>query len=356
MAATEYPVGHPNVVKLWEKRIFREALKETQAMKFMGTSSNSMIQIKEETQKSAGDRVRVMLRMQLSGRGVDETEVLEGSEESLVTYYDDLLINDLGHATRHKTTITQQRVPWSIREEGAAGLRDWLAERFDTWAFNQLAGNTLQTDVLYTGNNAVVAPSSATGNRRIIYADGASTTEGSLSASQTFNLTMIDTAVNIAKTSTPLIRPIKVGDQNYYVMFMHPDQVRSMRTNTNTGQWMDIQKAVLGGGEIQDNPIFTGALGVYNGVVLHESTRLPFGLTAGGAENTSVRRALFCGAQAGIMAFGKDYGEKGRYVEEEFDYGRQFGQSVQTIAGIKKSQFNSIDFGTIVVSTFATAP
>ena len=39
-----------------------------------------------------------------------------------------------------------------------------------------------------------------------------------------------------------------------------------------------------------------------------------------------------------------------------FDYDRQFGVSVQTIIGAKKMQFNSKDFGTIVMSTYAAAP
>jgi hypothetical protein len=39
-----------------------------------------------------------------------------------------------------------------------------------------------------------------------------------------------------------------------------------------------------------------------------------------------------------------------------FDYDRQFGVSVQTIMGAKKMTFNSKDFGSIVLSTFATAP
>ncbi len=351
MAATDYPVGHPLVVKLWQKRIWREALKETMAMKFMGTSTNSLIQILDDTQKGSGDRLRVPLRMQLAGRGVGETEALEGNEEALLTFYDDVMINDLAHAVRNKTRIDQQRVPWSLREESAAGLRDWFADRVDTWAANVLAGNTGQPDVLYTGNQAASAPTSAGGNTRIIYADGASTTEGSLTASQTFTLAMLDNAVTIAKTATPLIRPVKVGSQEYYVAFLHPFQVRNMRQNTNTGQWLDIQKAAMAGGEVEDNPIFTGALGVHNGVVLHEWTRLPAAPT-----NASTRRAVFCGAQAAAMCFGKGYSEEPLYEEQSFDYGRQFGQSVQTIAGMKKMVFNAIDFGTIVITTWAVAP
>ena len=83
MAATDYPLNHPLAVKLWSRKIAREALKETMAMKFMGTSSNSLIQVFDDTSKGPGDKITVPLRMQLAGRGVGETEALEGNEEAL---------------------------------------------------------------------------------------------------------------------------------------------------------------------------------------------------------------------------------------------------------------------------------
>jgi N4-gp56 family major capsid protein len=132
MATTDYPVGSPLAVKLWSKKIAREALKETMAMKFLGTSSNNLIQVFDDTSKGAGDRIRVPLRMQLSGRGVGETEALEGNEEALSTYYDDVLINDLAHAVRVKTTIDAQRVPFSVREEARLGIQDWYSDRINS--------------------------------------------------------------------------------------------------------------------------------------------------------------------------------------------------------------------------------
>ena len=130
--------------------------------------------------------------------------------------------------------------------------------------FNQLTGNTAVSDTLYTGLNAAVAPSSGTGADRrwlIRQQDDETdhTTEASLSSSDTFSLKLLDRAVAIAKTASPLIRPIKVGAQSFYVAFLHPYQVKDLRTNTNTGDWLDIQKAALSGGDIADNPIFTGA-------------------------------------------------------------------------------------------------
>jgi N4-gp56 family major capsid protein len=180
--------------------------------------------------------------------------------------------------------------------------------------------------------------------------------EASLSTTNTFSLTLIDRAVNVAKTAEPLIRPIRVGSQEYFVCFLHPNQVRSLRSGSAAaGSWFDIQKAAMTGGEIEDNPIFTGALGVHNGVVLHEWSRLP-AFTCNDSTANAGRRAVFCGAQAAAMAWGKGYSDNPKYIEDFFDYERQLGVSVQTIAGAKKNVFNSIDFATIVLSSYAPAP
>ena len=101
---------------------------------------------------------------------------------------------------------------------------------------------------------------------------------------------------------------------------------------------------------VRDNPIFTGALGVYNGVILRENPRIPTVVA-------NTRRAIFCGAQAATFAVGQNNTpEKMSWVEELFDYENQLGVSAGMIFGAKKSVFNSTDFGVLVMSTYATAP
>jgi hypothetical protein len=67
-----------------------------------------------------------------------------------------------------------------------------------------------------------------------------------------------------------------------------------------------------------------------------------------------VRRNVFCGAQAAVMGYGQESGpNQMSWVEELFDYGNQLGVSAGMIGGLKKTRFNSADFGTIVVSSYA---
>ena len=353
MANTSYGVNHPNAVKLWSRKLFHEALKACWAYKFMGKDSNSVIQIHNDTSKGAGDRVRVILRMLLSGDGVQGDGTLEGNEESLTTYTDDVIIDQLRHAVRSGGKMSEQRIPFSVREEARLGLQDWWADRFDTWFFNQACGNQAESDTRKTGNQAVTEPDAD----HIIRA-GTSATDDAVSGTGSAAvalLTDIDALVEKAKTLDPQIRPIMLKGEEKWVYFIHPYQTYNIRTNTNTGQWLDIQKAAVNGHGRYNSPIYNGAMGEYNGVVIHESTRVPTGNTSGTA-NTSTRRALFAGAQAVHLCYGQGHApNKYSWVEELFDYKNQLGVSAGCIGGMKKAIFNSDDFSTIVNTTFAVA-
>ena len=357
MATTEYGVNNALAVKLWAKKLYVEALKATWASKFIGDGSDNVIQKKTETNKSKGDRITIGLRMQLTGFGKQGDDTMEGDEESLVTYSDNLLINQIRNAVVSAGKMSEQRVPFSIRDEAMSSLRDWLADTIDAAFINHIAGNTSEADTRRTGNNATIAPDST--HLFSSSADNLGTTEASLSDTTTFALKLadIDRAVAKAKSfgrygdggSAVPIRPVMVNGEAKYVMFLHPYQVVQLRVNTAVGQWLDIQKAVVSGGAKTDNPIFDGSLGEYNGVVLHETARIPVV-----PSSTTRRRAVLCGAQACSIAFGMDSDNlAGSWQEKTFDYGNKLGVSAGLLYGLKKMQFNSLDFGTIVVSSYA---
>jgi N4-gp56 family major capsid protein len=357
MAVTSYGVNDPLAVKVWSKRLSIEVLKNTWASRFMGTSSASVVQIKDELQKSAGDKITYGLRMQLSGTGVLGDGTLEGNEESLTTYSDAVLLNQLRHAVRSAGRMSQQRVPFNIRDEALPGLRDWWADRLDFSFFNQICGNTVETRTQWTGLQAPTAPDTGSTGHYLNAESTASVQDQDLDPNHTFVLPLIDRAVERARTLTPAIRPCRVDGKDYWVAFLHPYQVTDLRTNTASGQWLDIQKAAMTGGEIEDNPIFDGALGVYNGAILHSDYRVTQGInTSTSAAISTVRRSVVCGAQAAMLAFGRDNGpERYTWVEELFDYENELGVSAGLIFGLKKTNFNSLDYATVVTSSYAAA-
>lgn len=353
MAVTSFATGDALAVKLWSKKVSVEALKQTWAYKFMGKDDNSVIQVFDDTQKSAGDRIRIPLRRLLSATGVQGDATLEGQEERITYYSDDVFINQLRHAVREGGRFSRQLIPFDVREHARLALQDWWADRVDTWFFNQITGNTNQSDTRYTGNQSTIAADSD----HQIYAGGA-TTDQSLSNSATykFTMTLLDVAVEKAKTLAVPIRPIMVGGEAKYVAFLHPYQVTDMRTNVSTGQWYDIQKAAMQGGQISKNPIYTGALGEYNGVIMHSAVRIPQ-FSAGNALSADGGRiAVLAGAQAVGCAFGRGSSpERYEWVEDYFDYENQFGVAAGCIGGMKKMVFNGSDFATITMRTWAQA-
>lgn len=356
MATTNFAVNHPLAVKLFAKSLYHDIIGESYVGKFMGKGDGSLIQVKTETQKDAGDKITFGLRALLTGAGVTEGTSLEGQEEAMTHYNDSVTINQLRHAVRSAGEMSEQRVPWSVREEARMGLKDWWIERLETIVANQLTGNTGQTDLKYVGFNATTAPTSG----RLIVG-GSETAEASLSATTThaIKLADLDKAVAIAKTAVSggrqRIRPVKIAGKDHYVCFLHPDQIYQLRRDASTqGNLWDVLRSQLQGGDIKDNPLITGAMFMYNNVIVHEWSYLPN--TVGNATNTNYRRGVFCGAQACSVAFGQNSGPtKIKWVEELFDYKDQLGVGAGMILGAKKSVFNSVDFGTIVLAGYAPA-
>ena len=348
MAVTSYGVNHPSAVKHWSSEVFKEALKRTFALKFMGKSSSSLCQMRNEM-KSVGDRVTVHLRMQLSGDGVAGDGTLEGNEEQLTVYTDNVFIDQLRHAVRSGGRMSEQRVPFEVRDEAKDGLADWWADRIDASFMNQLTGNTTEADTRKTGMQSALAPDS---NHAIVQGSSSTTASLSDSAGHYFTLQTIDKAVELAKTGTVPIRPIRMGGKEYYVAFIHPYQEYDLRTQTGTlgdMSWADIQRGAMEGGQVTGNPIFTGAAGVYNNTIIHVDSRIPSGAT-------NTRRAVFCGAQAASIAFGMDSGPNTMtWVEELFDFENQLGVAAGCIWGLKKMRFNSADFATITMCSYAAA-
>ncbi len=138
---------------------------------------------------------------------------------------------------------------------------------------------------------------------------------------------------------------------------MHPYQLTDLRTNTSTGQWIDIQKSVITGDGSKGSGIYNGAIGEYNGLILKSAFDVTTGCNSTtSAAITTVRRAVLLGAQAACVGYGmKHAGGKYLWNEELFDHKRRLEVSALSIWGIKKTTFNSVDYGTVVISTYAAA-
>lgn len=363
MTYSAFGLNDAYAVKLWEKNLTIAERAALDIAPLIGSSPNNIIQLKPQTSKSAGDRITVGLRARLQGDGLSENDIAEGNGEGLSIYSDSFVINELGHVVGVKSsnTIDQQRIPFDLRDEAKEALGLWWADRLSYWFFNQVCGNVAQTNIKYTGMNSPLAP---TANRRCWAGTlGSVTADEGLNSSFPMTLDLIDRAVTIARVGDNLqrVRPLKINGQDKYVVYLHPLQLRDLRTNTSAGQWMDIQKYALSAHNNQDHPIYTGAAGEYNSCILRVSQDVTTGCNSStGAAIATVRRAVLLGGQAAVIAYGRKGGSAGRYRwnEELLDHKRKLEVSAWAIAGMKKSVWvnlagSSQDFGTVTISTYA---
>lgn len=355
MATTGFGVNDALAVKRWSTSLAVEAEKKMYFNKFMG-GEQSIITKLTDLEKNAGDKVTYGLEMKLFGAGVTGDNTLENNEEALVYYSDALLIDQLRHAVRSRGKASEQRVPYDMRLRARRALSTWWAERMDELMFIYLSGargvdSTLTLPIGFTSfaGNSLAAPDSA----HIIYAAGLA--KATITTAAIMTLSEIDRLVEAAETVDPMIQPIMVDGEKKYILLIHPYQATDLRTNTATGQWLDIEKAATTKHGHESN-IYKNSIGEYRGVVIHVHRNVVRFSDYGAGTNLPAARALFLGAQAGCIAFGKG-GTEGRYnwQEELFDYGNQLGVAAGTIFGVKKTTFNSADFGVYALDTYAIA-
>lgn len=320
MSVASYGVGDALAAKRFARGVMNEALMATEIWPLVGEGTDAIITEKTEPKKEKGDKVTVGLRTKLVGQGRSEGQVIQGFEEALSTYSDSLLLNELNHAVKVKgeRTIDDQRILFDTRKEAKSGLRDWYAERMAIGFFLHACGYTGATythrgltvdgsQTVFNLGNAITAPTSS---RKVFAAAGAgesNTTDQAIESDDVFDLRLIDYAKELARTSSVPLRPAMVAGEEKFVCYLHPYQVVDMRTDTGTGQWMDFSKAAYTG-KGKDSPIYSGAIGEYNGVILRESENVCPGVNSStSATISTVRRAVFLGAQAAMIGFGSDF-------------------------------------------------
>ena len=131
MAVTSVATASPLAEKIWTEQTMREALKLTQLAKFMGTSPDSLVQVKDETSKRQGDSIRVGLVMIPTGQGVTGDATMHGNEDMLTINYDTVLIDQARNAVLSAGRISEQRAMYIFREEARPGLEKWIADLLD---------------------------------------------------------------------------------------------------------------------------------------------------------------------------------------------------------------------------------
>ena len=309
----------------WAKSTWTAGLQKSFFNKFTGNSPENIIQIKEELQKDAGDTIHIPLLMPLTGMGVSGDDQMEGNEESLIYRDFSVTIDQIRNAVRIKGKMEEKRTQLDMRKDARTALAKWLSDYIDKRIFSELSKDPTADRIVYGGT---------------------ATSESSIGAADTFSTKLIGKAKRIALADeNTMIKPVKIDGIDTYVMIIDQWQARDLMADEI---WINAQQHANIRGK--DNPIFSGALGMYDGVVIHQCNRIL--RTDTGSGGTKVGHALFLGAQAAVFAVGNNP----TWEEDYFDYRNKIGFSFGRIFGIKKSQFkydgeNYTDFGCVNVLT-----
>lgn len=357
---TEFALNDPLAVQRWSTSLAVEAAKKQYFSKFIGTSNDSLIVLKNELNKGAGDKVTVGLRMKLVHPGVEGDAIISGhatGEESLVFFNDALFIDQLRKSTKSKGKMSEQRVPYNMRQEGRDALSTWWAEEVDEQIMFYLAGargmgTSAHQTIAWTGraNNTLQAPDAG----HLLYG-GVATAKNNLLATDVISLNSVERLVAYSELNDPMIQPFNVEGNKKFVLLMHTIQAFQLRTGVSDNDWLAIHKATdssAGAGSL----IYKNALGEYADVILHKHRNVvtfnDYG--AGGAFNCA--RALFLGAQAGMIAYGQDSGaQRYSWNEDQDDRGNSLAITAGSIFGVKKSRYNAKDFGVMALDTYIPA-
>lgn len=372
MSVTQFSSSNDLTVKLWSERTFYDFVSDTEMLGMMMKAG--IIKRLDDTTKMKGDRVRMPYLKRLTGPGLLGNAVATGNEDELTYFSDDILINQLRYpiSIPAPETIDTQRVLMDLPEDTYKVLSDWHKQRAIVAAFNQLAGNTATTitydgqaysgnnRLLITGLNSARAPSTSGGVTRIIRPNSLTTDQAvAADTTATMKLSFILNCETIAATSRPYIRPLTETGQEKFHLYVHTEQWNQLMNDTSSPyQYRDLQNAMItsgrGEGEIGQSFLFSNTR-------VFKSDKLPNGVDSGtSAAVANCRRAVFCGMEAAGIAFGQGYGNGADSVpgfiikSDMYDIGQQQRIAMNGLYGISKAQFNSIDNGVIVVSTYSS--
>jgi N4-gp56 family major capsid protein len=364
MSQTVVPFGDPKAQKKWSANLAVDTRKKSYfENRFIGTDDNSIIQRKTELETDAGDTISFDLCVQMRNKPTYGDARLEGKEESLRFYTDQVIVDQVRHAASAGGKMSRKRTAHDMRMIAKNRLGDYFARLLDELFFMYLSGarginEDFIEDTTYTGfaGNALTAPDAA----HLVYG-GSATSKASLVAGDTMTVTVVERAKNKAdmmQARNPQVAnmvPVKVESSEHYVLLMSPFQEYSMRTNAGANQWMDLQKAAAGA-EGRKNPIFMGTLGMINNVLLHSHRNTIRFSDYGAGANVLASRALFMARQAGVVAYGTAGGLRYSWEENTKDYGNEPTVASGFIGGMKKTVFNNRDFGVISIDTAAADP
>lgn len=309
---------------LWKTKLYAQAEKLTFFHRFEGPEGSNMPVVRvDDLEKKPGDNVYVDIVLALTGAGLTgdtDQGLLDGNEEKLVFRQTSFTTDALRHGVRW-TKLGKIRINHKMRSTALNQLKKWLAGKFDDQVFKEFSGEGVTTTLPDSYKIAAGGPATAA-------------VPGDVAAADLLDLDMVTDIKALAKADRR-IEPIAMENgEELYIMVLHDYAGAELKKSAD---WKQAQREARE--RSRENPIFTGALGMWDNVVFYQSDRVR--KAADGAASAPVARNLFLGAQA-LM---RGYAYYPDWTEQYFSYGEEQGIGTFAVVGEKLTTFDLTSAG-----------
>jgi len=347
MAETVFVTNNNLTRKKWAKELYSILMPATEINDLVGTGPNSIIEMRSDLGKGEGDQITFGIQLPLSGEGVVGDDTVEGNEEKMIFKDFKSTVQELNHAVSTGGKMNEQRIPYNLMQSAKAGLQYWWADKLSALAFAHLCG-----DITYriAGKEFAQNPTAPDSSHILRVNDQAS--DSAITSADTIDLAFLDRMKQLAEVPTGAncykVRPLMIKGKKYFRVILHNYCFDALRRNTNVAEWGDLLrnagKLAMPNVEIE-----------YNGMLISKSERITQSEADSTDSSAGCFRNVFLGAQSAVMAWGGAGESKSTtmsFVPYTTDADRYVNIRGGGILGIKKTVFNSVDYGIIVGSAW----
>lgn len=291
--------------ELWARKVYEEARAKMFWSRFTGPEGSGMpVILKSALLTQPGQLINISRMTSLTGAGVTGESTLRGNEEQLNLKE----VKVTPEWKRHAVAIAgkgRKQINQDFRTKAQMALSYWMAKQQDTSMW------TAARDLTTAGFDAATI--------EIVYGNDATSVD-TLDSTDSLGMDEIRKAAAVLAGNDT--EPINIAGmpagEGYYLLFIHPFQAWSLKQDSD---WIANNQNASERG--RDNPLFTGALGEVDGVIVHSTTQCT---TVENANSPVIdtARAIMVGQEALCRGLNEDI----TWSEQIDDYDFQEGIAV----------------------------
>jgi N4-gp56 family major capsid protein len=290
------------IPEIWSRKVYEEAKAKHFWQRFSGPEGSGMpFIIKTELLTNPGDTINISQLAHLTGAGVTGETRLRGQEEKLSLAQVQIIPEWNRHAVSDTAKASKQ-IMHPFRQKASVALAYWMGSKFDTSAWTAArttasCGFEATTIDQVFGNNG--------------------TSLDDLDSADTFGVAEIrkGSAILESKNIQKVSVPGMPAGEGYYLCFINPWQAYSLKSDT---EWIANHQSASERGAT--NPLFTGALGEIDGVIIHSTTQCT---RVENANSPAIytARAVMVGQEAICRGLNEDIVWSEQIDDYEFEHG-----------------------------------